>query len=61
MSVGESDERGPAGLRSEDLGQPEIEHLDLALRRNFDVGRLQVPMDDAFLMSGFEPLGDLLE
>ena len=28
---------------------------------HFDVGVIQIPVDDAFLVSGFPPLADLLE
>ena len=41
------------------LRQSEVQHLHLAVRRDFDVGRLQVAVDDALLMRGFEGFGDL--
>ena len=43
------------------LGEPEVEHLDPALRRHLDVGRLEVAVDDALRVRGFERLGDLPE
>ena len=41
------------------LGQAEVEHLDGAVRRDLDVGRLEVAMDDAAAVRGFERVGDL--
>ena len=41
------------------LGQAEVEHLDHAIGRDLDVGRLQIAMDDALLVRRFERLGDL--
>ena len=40
--------------------QSEVEHLDHALRRDHDVGGLQVAMNDAFFVRRFERVGDLL-
>ena len=37
----------------------EIEHLDASVRRDLDVGGLQVAMDDPFLVGGFQGLGDV--
>ena len=50
--------RGPAG--SERLRQAEVQHLHRAVRPDLDVGGLQVAVDDALLVRGFERLGDLL-
>ena len=44
----------PDGFR-----QPEIQYLHAAVRRDFDVGWLQIAVDDAFAMRGFQRLGDL--
>jgi len=44
---------------SEHLGQPEVEHLDAAIRRQLDVRGLQVAMDDVLLVRGFDRVGDL--
>ena len=59
--AGASSRRGDGGLSSgpgrislERLCQAEIEHLDEAIRATFDVGRLQVAMDDAFLVRSLE-------
>jgi hypothetical protein len=41
------------------LGEPEVEDLHDALRRDLDVGGLEIPVDDAFLVSGVERVGDL--
>ena len=41
------------------LGQAEVEHLHRAVGADLDVGRLQVPMDDALLVRGLERLGNL--
>ena len=40
--------------------QPEIEHLHHALRCELDIRRLQVAVDDAFLVRRLERVGDLL-
>ncbi len=48
------------GIRHKRFGQSEVQNLDPSFRRDFDVGRLQVTVNDAFLMSGFEGLCDLL-
>ena len=42
------------------LREPEVEHLHRAVVADLDVGRLQIAMDDALLVRGFERLGDLL-
>ena len=42
------------------LGEAEVEHLDLAVGRQLDVGGLQVAVDDAVLVRLLERLGDLL-
>ena len=41
------------------LRQPEVEHLDRAVRRDLDVGRLEIAMDDALLVRGVERVRDL--
>ena len=43
----------------ERLRQSKIQDLDDAARRDLDVGRLQIAMDDALLVRGFERFGDL--
>jgi hypothetical protein len=43
----------------EGLRQSEVQHLDLAVGRDVDVGGLQVPMHDTLLMRGFQRFGDL--
>ena len=45
---------GPIGL-----GEAEVEHLDRAVRRDLDVRRLEVAVDDALLVRRLERLGDL--
>ena len=49
-----------AGRRVHRFREPEVEHLHRAVRADFDVRRLQVAMDDALLVRGFEGLRDLL-
>ncbi len=44
---------------SRDPGQPEVHDLGLALRRDHDVGALDVPVDDPFDVGFLEPFGDL--
>ena len=51
--------RAIASCRSSSLRQPEVEHLDDAVRRDLDVGRLEIAMDDAPLVRRFERVGDL--
>ena len=46
-------------FRRKYLREPEVEHLYSALRCDLDVRRFQIAVDDAFLMSGFERVGDL--
>ena len=41
------------------LGETEVEHLHHAVRRDLDVRRLQIAVDDAFLVRRLERLGDL--
>ena len=61
-SVGEfaASRRCDAPVRVERLRETEIQHLDRAVGADLDVGRLQIAMDDALLVRGFERLGDLL-
>ena len=49
------------GLRIalEHLGEAEVEHLHLAVGRDLDVCRLQISVDDTFVMSGLQRIGDL--
>ena len=53
------DVRRAAG-RLHRLCQAEVEHLDGAVGADLDVGGLEVAVDDALLVRGFERLGDLL-
>ena len=46
-------------VAGESLRQDEVQHLHFAVRRDFDVRGFQVPVDDAFLVRGFEGFGDL--
>ena len=41
------------------LGQSEVQNFDLSQRRHNDVGWLDVAMDDAPLVGGVQPVGDL--
>jgi hypothetical protein len=43
----------------ERLGEPKIEHLHHALRRDLDVGGLQVSVDDAPLVRRLDGFGEL--
>ena len=40
-------------------GQPEVEHFDATLRGNFDIGGLQVAVNNALVVRGFERLRNL--
>ena len=44
----------------ERLRQTEVQHLHHAVGAHFDVGGLEIAMDDALLVRGFEGFGDLL-
>ena len=44
----------------EELGEAEVEHLDLAVRRQLDIGRFQIAVTDAPLVRHFERFEDLL-
>ena len=60
MTVGDASRRRFRPRSSlERLREPEVEHLDRAVGPDLDVGRLQIAMDDALLVRGFERLGDL--
>ena len=58
VTVGECESSALAS-RPQRLGQAEVEDLDLAVRCDLDVGGLQVAVDDAFVVCGFQRLGDL--
>ena len=47
---------GPADLR-----ESEVEHLYRAVAANFDVGGLQIAMDDAGIVRGLERIDDLAD
>ncbi|MBM3791837.1 MAG: hypothetical protein FJW35_16005 [Acidobacteria bacterium] len=47
-----------SGVLLKGLRQAEVEDLDLALRGDLDVGGLQVAVDDAFFMCGFQSIRD---
>ena len=46
--------------RIQRFGETEVEHLHRAVGADFDVRGLQIAMDDALLVRGFERVGDLL-
>jgi hypothetical protein len=39
--------------------EAEIQHLHHAVRFDFDVSGLQIPMDDSFLVGSFQSIGNL--
>jgi hypothetical protein len=41
------------------LREAEVQHLHRAVRAHLDVGRLEIAMDDALIVRGFERIGDL--
>ena len=50
----------PLGLAgSSALARPKSSTLTVPSRADFDVGRLQIAMDDALVVRGFERVGDL--
>ena len=65
LNVGEFVASASAGLDprppgSKALASPEVEHLHVFFRRDLHVRRLQIAMDDAFLVRGLERLTDLV-
>ena len=38
----------------------ELQHLDVSIRHDLHVGRLEIPMDDTFFVRGFECLANAL-
>ena len=46
-------------LVRQSLGEPEVEHLDLAIRRDLDIRRLEIAMDDPVVVSGRQGVGNL--
>ena len=62
VSVGEFDVDPcpPAGTgRIDGFCQSEVQYFDRAVPTNLDVGRLQIAVDDALFVRGFERVGDL--
>ena len=57
--VGASVDRRARRPRALGLGQTEVEQLDRAARRDLDVGRLEIAVDDALVVRGFEAVGNL--
>jgi hypothetical protein len=48
-----------ATLGLQGFRETEVEHLDLAFRRDLDIGRLQIAMNDALLVCRFNRFGNL--
>ena len=46
-------------IRRQRLGETEVQHSHRAVVFHFDVGGLEIAVDDALLVRGFEGLGDL--
>ena len=57
VTVGRHVHRPLSGV--EWLRETEVQDLDAIIRRQRYVARLQIPMDDAFVVRRFERLGDL--
>ena len=57
--LGHARDVGRRTIAANCLGEAKVEHLDDALGRDLDVGGLQIAMDDALFVRGFERLGDL--
>ena len=60
VNVGDCDAPSPDESTSAAFGKSEVENLDQTVRRDLDVGRLEVPMNDTLLVRRFEPIGNLL-
>ena len=50
---------GPARIAHGGFGEAEVQDLHDAVRRDLDVRRLQVPMNDVLLVRRIECVGDL--
>ena len=50
---------GRRAVAADGLGEAEVEDLHDAVRRDLDVRRLQVAVDDPLLVGGLERVGDL--
>ena len=48
-----------SGFVAQGLGEPEVEHLHGAVRRQLDVGGFEIAVDDALFVRGFESAGEL--
>ena len=59
MSFGANRTDAACRYRFHRLRQPEITHLPGAIFADFDIRRLQITMNDALLVSGFEGFSDL--
>ena len=60
ISFGQRSCLGHLGFGSQHVGQPEIEDLEPAIRRDLQVAGLQVAMNYPFFVRGFEAGGELL-
>ena len=59
LSVGEFDRFTFSPISGKCLRQSKVQYLHFAVRRDFDIGRFEIAVDDALLMSCFEGFGDL--
>ena len=59
LSVGELDGIVVCCVARERFRQPKVQHFDFAFRRHFHVRRLQIAVNDAFFVSGFQRFGNL--
>ena len=59
VTFGAGFEIGARGVAGRGLGETEVQHLHRAVRRDLDVRRLQVAMDDAALVGEVERPCDL--
>ena len=59
VAVAPSPRLRASGLRTRQLCESEVEHLDAPVCGDEDVLRLQVAMHHAFVVRGRQPLGDL--
>ena len=62
VRVGElAGSRGRGGVVGERFGEAEVEDFEAAVGGDFDVGGLEVAMDDAFFVGVFERVDELLD
>src|SRR5437764_4599101 len=60
VRIGERGRGRRLSLRLEQVGETEIQNLELTIGRDLDIARLQITVNDAYTMRSFETRGHLL-